>query len=130
MMPEQKKEWKVGDELAIHYGGRKGNYRILKITKISKTGRITLGNDHYVLNPDLRIRGLDAWSQTHSSAYPVTDKIRQEMARCDKARIIAGVFRNLSQSILTDEEMDQIITINEAANRREEAKHAHRHQAD
>jgi hypothetical protein len=130
MMSEQKKEWKVGDELAVHYGGRKGNYRILKITKISKTGRITLGNNYHVLNPDLRIRGLATWSQTHSSAYPVTDEIRQDIARCDKRRIIAEVFRNLSQSILTDEEVDQIIAINEAANQREKAKYAHRHQAD
>jgi len=127
MMSEQKKEWNVGDELAIHYGGRKGNYRILKITK---TGRITLGNNYHVLNLDLRIRGLATWSQTHSSAYPVTDEIRQDITRCDKRRILAEVFRNLSQSILTDEEVDQIIAIYEAANQREEAKHAHRHQAD
>ena len=124
-MSEQKKEWKVGDELAI-CRGRGGNYSIYEITKISKTGRITLGNDCYVLNPDLSIRGLGTWSQTHSSAYPVTDELRQEMARCDKRRIIAEVFRNLSQSILTDEEVDQIIAINQAANQREEAKHAHR----
>jgi hypothetical protein len=35
-MSEQKKEWKVGDELAIH---RDNQYEIYKIRKISKTGR-------------------------------------------------------------------------------------------
>jgi hypothetical protein len=130
MMSEQKKEWKVGDELAIHHGGRGGNYTIHKITKISKTGRITLGDDLYILNSNLRIRGLDAWSQTHSSAYPVTDTIRHGMERCRKETKVARIRRDLHQSLLTDEELDQIIAINQAANQREEAKHAHRHQAD
>jgi hypothetical protein len=130
MMSEQKKEWKVGDELAIHHGGRYKKYSILKITKISKTGRITLGNDCYVLDPDLKIRGLGTWSHTHPSAYPVTDELLQENARGISEAKVARIFRQLHQSLLTDEELDQIIAINQAANQREEAKHAHRHQAD
>ena len=126
-MSEQKKEWKVGDELAVHYGGRKGNYSIYEITKITKTGRITLGKDAYVLEPDLRIRGLSTWNYIHPSAYPVTDKIRQEIARNGKEVKVIRIFKDLHPSILTDEELDQIIAINEAANQREEAKHAHRH---
>ena len=127
-MSEQKKEWKVGDELAICHGRR---YRIYEITKISKTGRITLGNDAYVLNPDLRVRGLENWSHIHSSAYPVTDEIRQETARAKKIQTVISLFRDVMPVHgFTDEELDQIIAIKGAAKQREEAKHAHRHQAD
>jgi hypothetical protein len=52
------------------------------------------------------------------------------MERCRKENKVARIRRDLHQSLLTDEELDQIIAINEAANQREEAKHAHRHQAD
>jgi hypothetical protein len=130
MMSEQKKEWKVGDELAIHHGLRDGDYTIYEITKITKGGRITLGKGAYVLNPDLSIRGLGTWSRTHSTAYPVSADVLRELARFNKEGKVAGVFRNLHQSLLTDEELDRIIAINEAANQREAAKHAHRHQAD
>jgi hypothetical protein len=111
MMSEQKKEWKVGDELAIC---RDGEYEIYKIKKISKTGRMTLGTgraDYYVVNPDLTIRGLDMWSRVERDAYIVTDDIRKKVERQDKVFHLSRIFRSTPTSIFTNEELDQIIAL-------------------
>jgi hypothetical protein len=111
MMSEQKKEWKVGDELAVC---RDGEYEIYKIKKISKTGRMTLGTDradYYVVNPDLTIRGLDMWSRVERDAYVITDDIRKNVERQDKVFHVSHIFRTQSASIFTTEELDQILAL-------------------
>jgi len=114
-MSEQKKEWKVGDELAVC---RDGEYEIYKIKKISKTGRMTLGTDradYYVVNPDLTIRGLDMWSRVERDAYIVTDDIRKQVTRRDKIHKVSRIFRTEPACIFTDEELDQILALHDKA---------------
>ena len=122
MMSEQKKEWKVGDELAIP---RDNQYEIYKIRKISKTGRLTIGSEHtdyYVVNPDLTIRGLDMWSRIHHHAYVITDDIRKKVERQDKVFHVSRIFRTEPASIFTNEELDQILALHTKAKVRVEAR--------
>lgn len=74
---------KVGDELALRtrYGR---SYAIHTVSKVTPSGRITLGDGLYVLNPDLSIRGYDSWSPIDRFATRVTDAIRHR-ARMDTA---------------------------------------------
>lgn len=120
-MSEQKKEWKVGDELAVC---RDGEYEIYKIKKISKTGRMALGTDradYYVVNSDLTIRGLDMWSRVERDAYIVTDDIRKKVERQDKVFHVSRIFRASPASIFTNEELDQIIALCTKARERAKA---------
>jgi len=71
------KVWAVGDELAFHCGSHTSYWMIHKITKISKSGRISCGG--YELNPDLTIRGRrDRWSGPWTGE-PVTQEILDEI---------------------------------------------------
>ncbi len=108
MSEETKKEWKVGDELAVCRGRE---YQIHAITKISRTGRLTLGDDLYVLNPNLTVRGLDTWSIVNHSAYEVTDKIRADIAREKKLKVVYRIFRDVSPSCFENDELDQIVVL-------------------
>ena len=75
-------KYKVGDELAIRGGGWStgSEWNIYKITKISPTGRITLGDSRYILEPSLRIRGRSSYSGPYE-AEEVTDEIRESVLK-------------------------------------------------
>jgi hypothetical protein len=107
MIEETKKEWKVGDELAVCIDTE---YEIHKITKISKTGRMTLGNDRYIADSNLVLRGLGSWSRVHHKAHEVTDEIRAEASRSKKISKVSLIFRTKPASMFNDDELDQIIT--------------------
>lgn len=78
---------KVGDELAFkHYDSR---YSIHTITKILPSGRIRCGN--YELEPDLSIRGRGKYSLGPVIAEPVTQEIRDIVAKQRYCVLLAKV---------------------------------------
>jgi hypothetical protein len=72
-------KYKVGDELAVHTSGWGSYWSIFKITKISPTGRITLGNGNYILDPNLRVRSRSRFGPY--SAQEVTKEIRDSIRK-------------------------------------------------
>lgn len=79
-------DYKVGDQLALR-GGRFGGitWSIYDITSVSPTGRLTLADGAFVLNPDLSVRGVVGYHGPFR-AEPVTDKVRSAIALQDARR--------------------------------------------
>lgn len=90
----------VGDELALHSSyGR--TYSIYTVTRISPSGRITLGDGRLVLDPDLRVRGRGTWSNTAHSAERVTPEIRNSIRlHSARAALRAKDWRGVSDEIV------------------------------
>ncbi len=86
----------VGDEIAFK-SGHYGNWQLVKIDKITPSGRINAG--HYTLNPDLSIRGQSRWDITRT-ALP-TPAIREEIKRY-------RLIHNLKHSVWADLSTDQL----------------------
>lgn len=67
----------VGDELAFRSGYGKGQLQILRIERVTKSGRLVCGE--ITCNPDLTVRGRGrGWSQMPRRGELVTDAIRRE----------------------------------------------------
>lgn len=83
-MEDKKSIWlknlKAGDEVAYLLKTSKGErWAIVKIVKVTPTGRINLPNG-YVVNPDGKFRGIN-----QNRIHPVTEKIRKSQ---EKAHLI------------------------------------------
>ena len=74
-------KFEVGQELAIP-GQWSGPPTIHKIVKVTPSGRAVLERGTQI-EPNLRIRGADRWGPY--SALIVTDKIRDQVERCNLA---------------------------------------------
>lgn len=90
--------YEVGDELYL-------NGRIIKIDKISKTGRITCGNT--VLDPNLRVRGRGTGWNGDYSAQDVTEKIRNDVRKKE----LLCLLRDKKFYSLSLEQLEKIIEI-------------------
>ena len=64
----------VGDEIGFRRGRR---WNVFKVEKITDSGRINVG--HYVLNPDLSVRGVNGWSGPYQGVL-LTDELRKEIS--------------------------------------------------
>ena len=76
-MIETATKYKVGDELAFNCGSHTRYWRIEKITKITPSGRMTVGE--FSVNPDLTVRGRSGSRSSPYAAEPVTNEIREEI---------------------------------------------------
>lgn len=93
---------KVGDKLAF-YSGRSDGYTLHSINKITPTGRIKCAG--FELNPDLTIRGADAWSTL--SVYVPTEEIMRKIKR-DR---IVGRLKKISWSAMPDDVLERVNNI-------------------
>ena len=94
----------VGDELVIQVGFG-GAWRVIKIEKITPTGRMKCG--HWELNPDLTIRGkTDRWGPRR--AYPITEEIRAQICR---QNYLAKIESKVDWNKLSDEQLKQIFAV-------------------
>ena len=75
-------KFEVGQELAIP-AQFSGPPKIRKIVKVTPSGRATLDSGTQI-EPTLRIRGAERWGPY--SALIVTDKIREQVERCELAQ--------------------------------------------
>lgn len=105
---------KPGDMLAFaHYGLGETTYRLVKIDKITPSGRIVCGTT--TLNPDLTIRGI-------SNRYSRTDVTRVtpeivELVKATRLRNRITQFVNSKEfKSLTSEQLTQILHIIGASN--------------
>jgi len=78
---------KVGDKLAFRTGYGTGVWSIQEVTKISPTGRIACG--HYVLDPDLRVRGRNRYSGPFRGEI-VTPEILREVKVNEAIRLLTS----------------------------------------
>jgi hypothetical protein len=103
-------EIKVGDELAFNVGYGKGVWDILKVSKITKTGRIVCGTgegeSQYTLDPDLRVRGRHSYSGPYRGE-PVTDEIREQVFR----QSAVSRLYNRQWSAFTTDQLRRIVAI-------------------
>lgn len=94
----------VGEELAVPVGFG-GAWRVIKIEKITPSGRMKCG--HWELNPDLTIRGrTDRWGP--SRAYPITDEIRAQICR---QKYLAKIESKVDWNKLSDEQLKRICEV-------------------
>jgi hypothetical protein len=105
-------ELKVGDEVAIYSSGWGGSWSILKITKITPTGRLNLNDGSVVVNNDGTIRG-----DNFNKIKPVTDDIREKIF----IRKMRGyVLRNFNVYDLECDELHKVYRILKRKNKAKE----------
>lgn len=98
----------IGDELAFK-GGSSGNWQIIKVDRITPSGRIVCGR--FTLNPDLSIRGEKGWGGPYRG-QPVTEAIREVVQRRD-------FIERINRAKLADMPTSQLIRIKEAVEGKE-----------
>lgn len=107
----QRQQWlnslKVGDEVAVDYGRLKTSYIIGKIVKITPTRRFTVEGRSCTFDSSGREMGsISSWN-SREILQPVTDKIRDTIARFEAAKVIK-VF---DWSTLTTQQLLDVLKI-------------------
>jgi hypothetical protein len=89
---DKRQQWlnslKVGDEVAVDYGRLKTSYIIGKVTKITPTRRFSVSGRNCTFDSGGREMGsISAWN-SREMMQPVTNEIRDRIARFEAARVI------------------------------------------
>ena len=100
-------KYKVGDELEIQNNGWGRTWSIFKITKISPTGRITLGNGSYILDASLKVRGRNSYSGPYR-AHEITKEIRDAVRKDD---LLYAIKNNNDFTKLSLRQLEAIVVI-------------------
>lgn len=108
---EQRQQWlnglQIGDEVAVDYGRINRTYMIGKINRITPTRRFTVDGKACTFGNDGREMGRNGHWDIPSRMHPVTDEIREAIARHNALYHI----KNLRFETLTTQQLLDVLKV-------------------